>query len=324
MAEKLKVLIFRSRFPGSCLERIRGEFPDVKVIFAKSRGDYESSVPEADIIFGSPVDREIFLRAKKLKWIQTGGAGIEDLLIPEVVESDVIVTNASGVHGIPISEHVFAMLLYLTRGLGYYMAHHRRNWEKGRERAVSAIVELYGMTMGILGLGVIGREVAKRAKAFGMRVLATKRHVKGFQFEYVDELLTPGEIPKILRESDVVVMALPLTSETRRIIGERELRMMKRSAYIINIGRGGSIDESALVRALREGWIAGAGLDVFEEEPLSPESELHNLENVIVTPHVAGWTPQYDNRLTDIFCENLRRFIEGRGMINLVDKRLGY
>jgi phosphoglycerate dehydrogenase-like enzyme len=185
--------------------------------------------------------------------------------------------------------------------------------------------ELYGKTVGIVGLGHIGSEVARLAKAFGCRVIATRRSaVERTSGGAVDEVLPPSDLPYLLGESDFVVLAVPLTQETRELIGERELAAMKDSAVLINIGRGGSVDEPALVRSLKDGTIAGAGLDVFSQEPLPPESELWQLENVIMSPHLSGGTEIYNQRATDIFCENLRRYLENKTLMNVADASRGY
>jgi phosphoglycerate dehydrogenase-like enzyme len=184
---------------------------------------------------------------------------------------------------------------------------------------------LYSKTVGIVGLGSIGREVARLAKAFGMRVIATRRSVRQPKHtRYVDMLFPPDQLLQLLSDSDFVVLAVPLTSETYRFIGEAQLRSMKSTAYLINIARGNVIDEDILIRALEEHWIAGAGLDVFAIEPLPANSRLWELPNVILSPHVAGAMENYVERATEVFCENLTRYLKGRRLINVVDKERGY
>jgi len=183
--------------------------------------------------------------------------------------------------------------------------------------------ELTGKTLGVLGLGNVGMELSFRGKCFGMEVIAVDRRVVR-RPSYVDEVMGLWGLDTLLAKSDYLVITVPLTSSSKHMIGERELRLMKSNAYIINISRGPVVEEKALVKALKEGWIAGAGLDVFEKEPLPMDSELWDLENVIITPHISGGTPRYAERLADIFCENLSRFLEGKTLINLVDKKEGY
>ena len=190
--------------------------------------------------------------------------------------------------------------------------------------------------MGIVGYGSIGREVGRLGKAFGMRVLALRRSAgqakEGYASEHTgdragaipEQFYTPDQLHQMLSRCDYVVVALPLTHETKHLVGEAELRAMKASAYLVNIARGAIVDEQALVRALREGWIAGAGLDVFEREPLPDDSPLWAMDNVLISPHVAGFTPRYDERATALFVENLGRYLSGEPLLNLVDKTRGY
>ena len=212
----------------------------------------------------------------------------------------------------------------------------RREWPQGRW-ALFASQELRGATLGIVGYGSIGREVGRIGKCFGMRVVAAKRSVNeardtGYKLpgtgdpeaQMPDRIYPPERLREMLAECDFVVISLPLTSETRGLIGEEELQAMKPTAYLVNVSRGGIVNEPALIKALQEGWIAGAGLDVFEMEPLPPDSPLYDLDNVILSPHVAGFSPHYDERASDLFAENLRRYLAGEELLNLVDKKAGY
>jgi phosphoglycerate dehydrogenase-like enzyme len=268
----------------------------------------------------------MFLAARKLKWIQSVGAGVDRYLFPEVVKSHVIITSASGVHPIPISEHVIGMMLCFCRKLHFFIRSQiEGKWEGYEGRfGEEQIEELTEKTVGIVGLGKIGDELARKTKCLGMRVVATRRNPHAAKPSYVDKLVNPENLKELLNESDFVVLTLPLTKETQGIIGEEQLLSMKKTSYLINVGRGKLVQEDKLVQALKEGWIAGAGLDTFEKEPLPQESELWNMQNVIITPHIAGATPHYLERLTDIFCENLKRFLRDENLINVVDKTLGY
>jgi len=237
-----------------------------------------------------------------------------------LLKSDFMLTSASGLHATPIGEYVLCVMLMFCKGAPRFVrAQERREWLRFMPQ------ELYGKTVGVVGLGHIGAEVARLAKAFGCRVLATRRSVTSrTKGELVDELLPPPELPALLAESDFVVLAVPLTPDTRHLIGEAELRAMRPTGVLINIARGAVLDEAALVRALKEGWIAGAGLDVFEQEPLPPESELWDMENVILSPHISGGTEIYNQRAVGIFCENLRRYLAGERLMNLADPSRGY
>ena len=253
----------------------------------------------------------------KLHWIHSVSAGVDHLLCQELVESPIILTNSTGAHAPCIAESVMGMLLFVVKHLGeHWEAQKGHHWQKEENN------ELYGKTLGIIGLGHVGLELARRAKAFGMRVIATKYHPN--PFAEVDQVWGPEYLPHLLAEADYAVMCAALTKETRGMMGEAELRQMKATAYFVNIARGALVDEKALLRALRERWIAGACLDVFVQEPLPPENPLWDLPNVLITPHNSATTPQQMGRALDIFVENLKRYQEGKSPVNVVDKKRGY
>lgn len=294
-----------------------------------ARRELEEAMSAAEVLFGfwGPVLVELYpnlevlrRQAPHLRWVQLTSAGLDRAVRSGLLESDLMLTNASGLHATPIGEYVLLQMLMFCKGAQKFVrAQDRREWVRYMPQ------ELYGKTVGVVGMGHIGGEVARLAKAFGCRVIATRRSVTAASSDDVaDELLPPSELPRLLGESDFVVLAVPLTAETRRLIGEAELRAMKPAAVLINIARGAVVDEAALVRALTEGWIAGAGLDVFEQEPLPPESALWGLENVILSPHISGGTEIYNQRATGIFCENLRRYLAGETLMNLADAQRGY
>ena len=305
------------------LNAIKDAAPDAKIVIIKNQGEWDNQAsklgPEVDIFFG--------LRPAKwhhqmpnLAWAQQVGAGANWLMeSPDFKKSKVILTNASGVNAVPISEHILALILALSRGINLSMRNQvRRTWDRR-----GAVFELEGSTLGIIGLGKIGEKTAQKAKALNMKVLGLRRNPEKSS-PHVDSMYGPEGLHDLLKASDWVAITLAMTAETTGLIGEPELRAMKKTAYIINIARGPVISEKILVRALKEGWIAGAGLDVFEEEPLPETSPLWDMENVIITPHWAGATPYYIDRLLDIFTENLRRFKAGKPLLNIVDKELGY
>lgn len=303
------------------LARIHAAAPDKRVAVACERAEIENLLDEVEIAVGA-FPHDLLLKAPHLRWFQQSGAGADWLLrYPAVAESDLIITNGSGVHAIPITEHILALMLAFARSLHTAMRlQARHEWVRlGRSR----VFELSGKTMLLIGVGAIGQETARAASALGMRVLGVRRD-PNVSVPHVERMYAPSELLRILPEADVVVLTVPLTQETRGMIGEVELCAMKSSAYIINIGRGGTIQEDALIRALREGQIAGAGLDVFATEPLPSDSPLWDMENVIITSHYAGHTPDYLDRLLDIFLDNLQRYRESRPLRNLVDKKLGY
>jgi D-2-hydroxyacid dehydrogenase (NADP+) len=292
----------------------------------EARANLAAILAEAEVLFTSSVmPPDIVGSAPKLRWVQLTAAGVEELLDSELARSGVTLATASGIHAVPIGEYVMgAMLAFAKRLPGATRAQAERRWRPYLAE------ELYGKTVGILGLGAIGGYVAKLAKADGMRVLAIRRSVRRRAARQkaaiadVDELLPPSDLPYLLSQADYVVIAVPLTSESRGLIGERELRTMRPTARLINVSRGAVVDEAALVRALKEEWIAGAALDVFQEEPLPPDSELWGMDNVILTPHISGGTPVYMERAVALFCDNLRRYLAGEPLRNAVDLKRGY
>jgi D-2-hydroxyacid dehydrogenase (NADP+) len=292
-------------------DKVPKESPDV---------DLDSLLQEAEVIYGLRFPENILERAPHLKWVQTLSAGVDRLLGTRLWQSNVILTNAGGIHAIPMREHVLCMMLMFMRQAHVYFANQQnRVWDRHTPD------QLYGKTLGVVGLGRIGGMIAQAAKAFGMRVVATRRSATGFGTSRLGDVLYPADkLLEMLAESDFVVVSVALTENTRKLIGERELRVMKPTAYMINVARGSVIDEAALTRALKEGWIAGAGLDVFEREPLPQDSELWTMPNVIITPHVAGGMPDYDARALEVFCENLRRYLAGQPLMNVIDRVRGY
>jgi phosphoglycerate dehydrogenase-like enzyme len=310
------------RFSEAYRAQIQEIAPDMRLLVTEDREEMEAALDDVEVA-ACQFPRDLLLRAPNLRWYQQWGAGADWLLRhPEVADLDFVLTNASGVHPIQITEHIFAMLLAFARRLCRAVrAQERHEWlGYGSQRDV---FELYGKTMALVGVGAIGARTAEVAAVFGMRVLGVRRD-PAIGAPGVEAMFGSDQLLDVLPEADFVVITAPLTDETRGMIGERELRAMKPSTYIVNIGRGGIIDEGALIRALQEGWIAGAGLDVFEEEPLPKTSPLWDMENVIVTGHYAGATPHYDERAMAIFLDNLRRYKAGEPLRNVVDKKLGY
>ncbi len=275
--------------------------------------------PTAEIMVGWNVPREAVQQAPRLRWVHSTGAGVDRLLFPEILEREVLLTTSSGIHH-SLIEHVLAVVLALSRRLHLAVRNQiQHRWERSPRMMGD---EIAGQTLGILGLGAIGTELAGKAHALGMRVIGTKRTPA--PMPGVERVLPPDGLTDVLREADAVVVALPLTPATRGLIGEPELRTMKPTAVLINIGRGPIVQERVLIQALQERWIAGAALDVFEEEPLPAESPLYDLENVIITPHVSGASPHYMDRAVPVFCENLAAYLQGRPLRNMVDKGRGY
>ncbi|MFZ5818150.1 MAG: D-2-hydroxyacid dehydrogenase [Bacillota bacterium] len=273
---------------------------------------------EVLICWGAEYPAPLLRAAPRLRLIQAMGAGVEGLLGAGAAESPVPLANARGANAPPIAEHVIALILAFARRLHVAVRNQaNRTWDARASRGT----EIAGQTLGIIGLGSIGLESARRARALGMRVVSLERPGRVKPPE-VDRLV--ADRVALAAESDYLLVAVPLTPETRRIVGEAELAAMKPTACLINISRGQTVDEPALIRALQEGRIAGAGLDVTEAEPLPADSPLWELPGVIITPHVAASSPHTMGRVMDLVAENLRRLAAGQPLLNLVDKEKGY
>ncbi|MHB9097013.1 MAG: D-2-hydroxyacid dehydrogenase [Syntrophales bacterium] len=296
-------------------------------VLAERKGDLSNKekldllLGQAEVIYGwiHHFPKKLLERAPRLKWIQTMSAGV-DLLPEEIRRGPVRIVNASGLHGTAMGEMVLEMMLMFAKDApACFQMKQAREWRRFRPKL------LKGQTVGILGLGVVGREIARLCKMFGMEVIGIRRSGQPEQpFPDVDRVYPPVRLPEVLAESDFVVLALPLTRETRNLIGEKELKGMKPTAFLINPARGAVVDEGALVRALEEKWIAGAGLDVFIKEPLPPESRFYELPNVIFSPHISGDIPDYELHATEVFCENLRRYLTGEPFLHEVDPEREY
>jgi D-3-phosphoglycerate dehydrogenase len=288
-----------------------------EVVRVRSQEELAAEGADAEVLYGA-LPEALWPRFPRLRWVQSSGAGVESQLYPAFVESGVILTNAKGIHAPYCAEHAFALLLGLTRGIHHYARDQvERRWVK------RPLVEIGGWTLGILGLGGFGTQMAQRGKGFAMHVIGLDPY-RAEAPPSVDELLPAGDLPDLLRRADVVMTACPLTAETHHLIDAQALEWMKPTAYLISVTRGGVVDEAALAGALREGRIAGAGLDVYEVEPLPEDSPLWALPNVILTPHIAGASQNRPRPTVELFCDNLRRFQEGEALRNVVDKALGF
>jgi phosphoglycerate dehydrogenase-like enzyme len=311
--------------PDWFAERLRSEFPDLEVVHLRSYEDLEPHIADTDILMTWSIRAEQVRAARKLKWIYSPAAAVHALLIPEIVNSDIVVTNGSDVHGGVVAEHAIALVLAMAKRLASAVLHQReKRWaqqelwnEHPRPR------EVKGATLLVVGLGTIGRGVAEMAVAIGMHVLAVRENPqKGVGT--ADEVFGFEQLNDVLPRADFVVVAAPLTEKTRACIGAQQFARMKRDAYFINVSRGALVDEPALVQALQSETIGGAALDVFNEEPLPQDSPLWNLPNILITPHSAAFTDQQWERHYTLFCENLRRFKAGKPLQSTVDKRRGY
>jgi phosphoglycerate dehydrogenase-like enzyme len=319
---KKRTMIITQEIEQAHSTKIKEILPDWDVFIGKERSVWGKHVKDAEIIVGwkKGMEEECFQENSSLRWVQSWSAGINSVPLLQFEENHVQLTSANGVHAYPISETIFAFMLGLTRKIHTYV----RNQEEKKWHHSDVRLEIHEKTIGIIGVGAIGRETAKIAKAFGMKVLGVRR--SGMTEDYVDEMYTTEELETALPRCDYVVVTLPLTKDTRGLFGQKQFSLMKPSSYFINIGRGETVDEDDLIQALEEKQIAGAGLDVFTKEPLSEESPLWKMENVIITPHTSGSTEHYNQRvIEDIFIPNLKNYKEGNTpSINLVDFAKGY
>ncbi len=309
---------------GTQLARVRAIVPAMGVVLGRASDTAGLDLAHVEVAAGW-VTAEAALQMRNVRWIQHWAAGVDSFTRQaELVARDFILTNGSGVHGIPISEHILAFLLAFARGLPCAIraqAEHR--WVEVPDPCGQHVFELHGKTMVLVGVGAIGARTAQVASALGIRVIGVRRDPSQ-DAPGVAEMVGPDRLLAVLPQADFVVLTVPLTAETRGMIGERELRAMKPTTVVVNIGRGGTIQEDVLVRALQEGWIGGAGLDVFETEPLPEDSPLWDMPNVIVTSHYAGHNPSYNERAMAIFFDNLRRYTSDMPLLNVVDKTVGY
>ena len=265
--------------------------------------------------------RVVFLMSHRLRWIHSRSAGLEQTLFPELVESEVMLTNGSGVFSPSLGEFALATILYFAKDFRRMIRNQMAGvWEQFDVTMVS------GKTVGIVGYGSIGRAIAARARALEMKVLALRRHVSQRSQENlpIDQVYGCDSLAEMLSECDYVVVSLPLTEQTRGLIGDAQLAVMKKDAVLINVGRGRTVDERALIKALSENRIRGAGLDVFDEEPLPQGHPFYSMENVLLSPHCADHTPDWLDNASRFFLAQLDRFRSGLDLLNVVDKRLGY
>ena len=325
MSDKTTVLV-TSDLGEKFIEAIKKVSPTVEVKQSTSDDEIHHLASEADVILAGKFNEEILNKATKLKWVHFMGAGVDKLMFPEFLTSPVICTNSSGIHVIQMSEYALELMLALAHRLHIFLKYQYNKEHPTREVGTKGYTELHGKTLSVIGLGRIGYQVARKAKVFDMKIIGVKKRPEIFSDPEgcVDQVFPSEGIPEALAQSDYVVTVLPHTKKTHQIIGEKEFKGMKKSAIFVHMGRGKVVDEEALIKALSEGRIAAAGLDVTEEEPLSLDSPLYDMENVILTLHTAGYSPLYNDRMTEVFCKNLGLFIKGEKMNNIVDKEEGY
>ena len=308
-------LVLVSSVTDDQLSQIRAAVPDATV--ERVDGDQlEERIDGAHVVAGT-VTAASLARASKLAWVHSWAAGPNNQVFPEMVASPVMLTCSKGNGAIPLAEHAIMLMLMLNRdALAWLRAQDERRWARHTH------AELNGLTCGIIGLGYSGVDLAQKAKAFHMEVLGVRRNAQ--PTPHVDEVYAPGDLHQILPRVDFLVVTAPYTKETHGMLGAEEFKAMKTSAFYVNFSRGGIADDEALLAALENGWIAGAGIDAHGEEPLPAESPFWTAPNTIITPHNGATTPQTRQRGVDIFVENLVRFVTDQPLTNLVDKEAGY
>ena len=293
--------------------------PEIE-LFTADRGELASRVVDADGLIGT-CDAKAVKAGRKLKWVQVGSAGVSFCMYPELVNSEISLTNAKIIQGPEIADHAIALLLFLTRNLEH--AVEAKATEEWLRDPYDDSLELRGKTALVIGVGGIGTQVAERASAFGMRVLG----IDPKDIPYINSLEKvgkPDQLHEFLPMADVILMCAPITPDSEKMLGEKEFNLLKKGSFLVNVSRGKTVDTEALVAALKSGQLAGAGLDVTEPEPLPKGHPLWKLENVIITPHIATRSDNLQQRRLKLYEENLKRFALGLPLRNVVDKRKGY
>ena len=319
------VLLITAKTTGPRLDLMGPVARDARVVVGNKLADFGDAVADGTVLFnwsgGRELVREVFLAAPKLAWVHSRFAGLDGILFPELVESAIPLTNGSGVFSPSLAEFSLLAMLYFAKDVPRL-----RRQQMAGVWGPFDMLPIEGKTVGIVGYGDIGREVALRTKAMGMRVLALKRHAPaaGSDLGPADEFYETGRLLEMVAGCDYVVVAAPLTAETKHMVGAEVFAAMKREAVLINVGRGPVVDEAALISALRDGSIKGAGLDVFEEEPLPGESPLYGMENVLLSPHCADHHADWLDDAVRFFAAQYGRFVAGEDLLNVVDKKLGY
>ena len=305
--------------------RLQQEFPKHKFVQLQKLDDIVGEIADAEVMVGWQLNLEQFRAAQKLKWIHATTAAVHQLLFPELVASNVRVTNSTEIHGPVVAEHAIALIFALAKGLPQAVRYQaERHWAQQDLWSSNARPrELAGATLGVIGLGAIGRECVRLAKAIGMRVVAVREHPERGS-EGSDRVVSPAQLDEVLSQSDYVLLAAPLTPKTKTLFNDAAFQQMRAEGCFLNVSRGALVDEGALSRALKAGTIRGAALDVFQTEPLPADSSLWELENLLITPHTAALTGRLWERHFFRISENLRRFESGKALLGEVDKQRGY
>jgi D-2-hydroxyacid dehydrogenase (NADP+) len=308
----------------SMTEGIRKRWPEMRVVHLPNYDHLPEELPDTDIFVGYSVRADQLKNAKKLKWIHSTATGVAQLMYPQLQDSGIMVTNPSGIFSVPMAEHTMGLLLALARNFpDSVRGQDRARWAQQEIWDKQPLTEVNGQVLLIVGYGSVGREVAKRAKAFDMRVWGITRSGAG-ELAYLEKIFAAAQLHEALEAADYVLICAPETAETKHLIGAAEISQMKRGARLINVGRGSLLDEAALVQALESGALGGAALDVAQTEPLPAESPLWKAPNLFITPHTSGVSDRLWDRQTTILIELLERWFDGRELFNRVDFARGY
>jgi D-2-hydroxyacid dehydrogenase (NADP+) len=329
-AETKLVICVRFRFsvwtaPPELAGRIRARWPEMRVVHLADYTELDKELPDADIFAGFLLRPEQLALARKLKWIHCTAAAVTQLMYPEMERSGVAITNSSGIHAIPMSEHVLGTLVALARRFPDCFRYQQQGHWASQDLWEAAIRprELHGQILLCIGMGAVGRAVAQAVRPLGMRVLGVTRSGQG-DTALAEKIFPVAKLTEALPLADFILLAAPETPATHHLIGAREFALMKPSTYFINVARGSLVDEAALIAALEGHTIAGAAVDVTTEEPLPPESPLWNTKNLFITPHVSAVSDPLWERQTDLLIANLERWFSGRDLINRVEFARGY
>jgi phosphoglycerate dehydrogenase-like enzyme len=308
--------------PDSFVNNLREEFPEIIFFVTRNKDALLKEIRDSDAIITYLIKTGWLKEIEKLRWVHFAGSGSSNLIPQQVLNSNIILTKSKGINANEVCEYVIALILALTKRLDVWVQA-KLSGNINIQSPENSPGNLNGKVAGILGLGSIGQRVAKVLKGFNMKVIGTEVHTE-MSLKYIDEIYPPDKYDVVLGNSDYIIITLPLTNSTRGMMGRNEFKMMKRSAFLINVSRGEIVQEDELIFALKEKIIAGAGLDVFKNEPLDSENELYKMENVIITPHVAGYSTDYWDNLYRLISYNIKNFINGKELKYKIDKITGF
>src|SRR5215471_15088579 len=328
----MKVLVYIAwavkawAIPEKQVAVLRRRFPNITFVHEKHETDALRSIADVEVSFSSRLTPAMVENARRLRWVHSSAAAVEGLLpLRELGKRDIVVTNSRGIQAIPIAEQVMAGLLALARRMDLTLAAQReKRWIQTQLCDTDWPWMLHGKSMTIVGLGTTGMEVARRAHAFGIRVTGIRRRTDQTKPDFVDQVLGPDQLMESLTDCDILVICAPFVSKTNQLIGASQIARLNRGAILVNVARGQIADEKAMIEALQSGQLGGAVLDVFNQEPLDAANPLWSLPNVIISPHSSGFRLSHWDEVTDLFCDNLRRFENGKPLLNPVDCAAGY